>query len=894
MEEGKRLIEEELPIKDISNESGREKRQISSIHIWWARRPLQACRAAIYSALIQCPTDEKRREGYLKDLVELSGIERSNRRDIVEKAKKTILVANNGLAPKILDPFAGGGAIPLEAMRLGCEAYASDLNPIAYITELATLFYPQNAANRRGHREGVLNSSEGNSPFALVNDVNKWGHFVFEEARREIGDLYSSSAGSNPVGFIWARTVKCPNPNCGLEMPLIRQYWLARKSGKRVALKHCVDQEKRSVRFTIAQEAEIDFDPSEGTMKRGTVRCLFCGHTADPKYLRQEARAGNIGEKLLAVIADDPAAGKVYKEASKIDTVSFEKAKDKLPLLSARNLIPNELLPPIGTLGFRVNRYGVKVWRDLFNSRQLLANSTFALKISEVHKKLLAKYKDETYAKTVVTYLACVLDSMIEKNSKVCWWHNRNEQFAHTFRGKELPMTWDYAESNPFSGSSGSFESCLRSLLRSLIFCCEVESNPAQVKIGTATNLPYEDGYFDAVITDPPYYDQVPYADLSDFFYVWMKRVIGSMYPEAFSTPLAPKKPEIVQNPIRHGGMMPSKMFYEAEMTKAFREMRRVLKSNGICVIVFAHKGTAAWETLVSSLINSGLTVTASWPLHTEGKYRLRAQSSAALASSIFIICRKRLKEEDGYIDEVKYEVKRRVEKKLDEFWKEGIRGADFFISSIGPALEVFSKYKKVLRLSGEEVSVAEFLDEVREIVTDYSLKQILQRGQVGVIDEVTRFYVLYRWAYNNNEIHFDEARKMAQALGTESDQLINRVNLLQKKGEKVRLLDPKEREIKGLGQPKGGVLAPIVDVIHQACLLWEKGQKNVLQDFLSNSGYEDSEVIWNVAQTLSEILPEGNKEKQLIQGLLASKLSIIANPEIKGQTTLSSFKEES
>ncbi|RMF93026.1 MAG: DNA methylase, partial [Candidatus Schekmanbacteria bacterium] len=311
-------------------------------------------------------------------------------------------------------------------------------------------------------------------------------------------------------------------------------------------------------------------------------------------------------------------------------------------------------------------------------------------------------------------------------------------------------------------------------------------------------------------------------------------------------------------------------------MSESFKESYRVLKDNGIMVIIFAHKSTAAWETLINSLLNANLVVTASWPISTESATRIRAQKSAALASSITIVCRKRKSEEEGYFSEVKEELKKKIKAKLDQFWSQGIRGADFFISAIGPAVEVFGKYKRVMKLSGEEVSVAGLLDLVREIVTDYSLEKILHGRHMGKVDEQTRFYLLWRWAYDDNDVPYDDARKLAQALGTEADELLNKKDMLEKKGDKVNLMEPWQRKKNAhLGEPKGGIPAPMIDVIHKACLLWEKGNKQELSEFIENSGYADDDTIWNVAQAISEVLPDGNKEKQLIQGLLASKQSI-------------------
>jgi len=903
----KRLIEAFIPIKEISEESAREKSirhgHISTLHIWWARRPLIASRAAVFASLVKAPENEEENEELTKFLIELCKWENSNNKQIINKARKLILENNNGKPPKVLDCFAGGGSIPLEGLRLGCETYALDLNPVAYLILLCTLVYPQKYGKPVFDEKGFVKIQN-----KLAYDVEKWGKWVLEEAKKEIGKFYPNDPdGSVPVAYLWVRTVKCPNPSCGAEIPLIRQYWLCKKENKKVSLKPIVNQKERRVDFEIVEGKEIDFDPSQGTMKKGTATCLVCGNTADGKYIRKESQEGRMGQRMTTVVLTHPKkSGKTYRLATQKDIEVFEKAKKELEKYKGKkikvgkheiSLIPDEPLPPEGSLGispYWTNKKGEnRSWAELFNDRQLLSIITFLLKVREAKEKILEEEGDEEYAKAVVSYLSLLLSKMLDWISMLVNWQPHVQCPGHTFTRQALPMLWDYTESVPVTGSSGSWISLLKVLYDALL--SSIFDRPNQnIKIlqSSATSQPFQSNFFDAVITDPPYYDAVPYSDLSDFFYIWLKRSIGDLYPTQFGMLLTPKSSEIIQTSARHeGDKEKAKKWYEEQMTLAFKECKRVLKDNGIFVVVFAHKTTSAWETLVSSLLNSDLIVTSSWPLKTEMQTRLRARESAALASSIFIVCRKRLTEEEGYFNDIKEELEKKVKQKLEEFWKQGIRGADFFISAIGPAVEVFGRYKKVRKLSGEEVSVTEFLDLVRQIVTDYSLRKILHEGSLGEIDEITRFYILWRWAYNNNEILFDDARKLAQALGAEADQLIHKRDILLKKGDKVKLLGPKERaKDKELGEPKGGMPAPMIDVIHKACLLWEKGNRKDLSNFISNSGYEDNETIWNVAQALSEILPEGDKEKQLLQGLLASKSTAISE-RFKTQRTLMSFK---
>ncbi|MCD6320861.1 DUF1156 domain-containing protein [Candidatus Bipolaricaulota bacterium] len=381
---------------------------------------------------------------------------------------------------------------------------------------------------------------------------------------------------------------------------------------------------------------------------------------------------------------------------------------------------------------------------------------------------------------------------------------------------------------------------------------------------GSATRLPFPDDYFDAVITDPPYYDNVPYGDLSDFFYVWLKRTVGDLYPELFATPLTPKSEEMVADASKAGGMEQAKRRFEELLTQAFREIRRVLKSDGIAVIVFAHKTTSAWETVIQALLRAGLYLTASWPVHTEMRERLRAQESAALASSIYMVCRKRMRDEVGEFPKVREEIERNVREKLAQFWDEGIRGADFFMSAIGPAVEAFGKYARVEKLSGQEVTVPELLKYVHRVVSEFALERLL-KGKPGTVDNEGRFYLLWRSTYGRARVPFDEARKLAQSIGFEMERHWGRDGFVRKEKGYVRLLWAKERSREFLEREKAGNM---VDVVHKAALLWERNDRTGLQELLKGCGYPE-ESIRALAQAIADVLPEGDDERRLLQGLL-------------------------
>ncbi|MEM5855412.1 MAG: DNA methylase, partial [Candidatus Aenigmatarchaeota archaeon] len=340
---------------------------------------------------------------------------------------------------------------------------------------------------------------------------------------------------------------------------------------------------------------------------------------------------------------------------------------------------------------------------------------------------------------------------------------------------------------------------------------------------------------------------------------------------------------------VAYGGKKEGKKRFEELIFMAFKEIHRVLKPEGIAVIVFAYKSTEAWETIISSLLKSGLVLTASWPIHTEMKERLRARESAALASSIYMVCRKRSEEKVAYFNEIKEAIERRVKEKLEQFWEQGISGADFFVSAIGPAVEIFGQYSRVERLSGEEVSVKELLEYVRKIVSEFALQRVLKRANLGGVDVQTRFYLLWRWTFGNAKVHFDDAIKLSRSMGVELTELWGKGGLVKKEKEFVKVLNPKERA-QDQAFLKKTKFSSMIDVLHYVLILWEKGQKEKIKDILTETGYVKNEIFWQTAQALSEILTEGDKEKQLIQGFLYGKEEY--SRDIYKEKTLIEFME--
>jgi adenine-specific DNA methylase len=882
----KRLIEVDFPLKEVSEESLREKNirhgHISTLHIWWARRPLAASRATTFAALVPAPKDRDELRKQLEFVAELSKWENSLNKRLIENAKKQIRDFFGGVPPKVLDCFAGGGAIPFEASRLGCVTYALEYNPVAVVILKAMLQYPQKFSKEKTEVTEGLHSVS--NPFE--EDVKKYGNRIIEEARKEVGKFYPFDPdGSIPVGYIWARTVRCPNPSCSVEIPLLRQLWLAKK--KKIALKILVDKKNKKIDFKLVREKDIDFDPSEGTTRKATAMCPVCGTGIDDDMMKKEAKEGRMGQRLIAVVLHGK-KGKTYRIAKEADIEIFRKAADYFAdkMNRLRYLMPDEEIPfELANSSLRFRHYNNATWGSLFNARQKLTLVTFLEKIREIMQQ---ENIDDEYKKAIITYLSLIFDNVSTSCNTLCRWENTKELIADPFSRHALPMTWDYVECNPFSNSTGSWSSYLRYIAKVIRHCSEV--SPGNVAQGTASRLEYPDDFFDAIITDPPYYDNVNYAELSDFFYVWLKRIIGDIYPELFSTPLTPKSQEIVMNSVTwDGDTKKAKDFFENMITKSFKEIHRVLKPDGIAVIVFAYKSTEAWETIINSLIKSGLVLTASWPIKTEMKQRMRAKESAALASSVYMICRKSSRKDVTYFNEIKEKIENRIKEKLAQFWEQGISGADFFVSAIGPAVEVFGRYSRVEKLSGEEVSVQELLEYVRKIVSEFALERVLKRADLGGVDAETRFYLLWRWTFGNAKVHFDDAIKLSRPMGVELTQLWDGGSLVKKEKEFVRVLTPHERA-KDPAFLKKTKLTSMIDVLHYVSALWERGEREKIKEVLNETGYAGNEVFWQTAQAISEILPQGDKEKQLLQGFLYGKEVYVK--EARGKTSLLDYME--
>ncbi|HOL04926.1 MAG TPA: DUF1156 domain-containing protein [Syntrophorhabdaceae bacterium] len=940
----RRLIEDYLPIQAISAEASWEKSvrkgHISTIHLWWARRPLVACRAAVYGAMVPAsqfvpengPDNKKQSLGranaakFIERLCKYPGnpavIKEAQRHILEAHAKRlteetgkpvTIEDIEEGRAPrpKVLDMFAGGGAIPLEALRLGCEAYALDLNPVAHIIELCTLVYPQKYGKPDPNAHGMTGpkNAKGETTWGgLANEVRYWGEWVLKKVKAEIGDLYplipdpeykgnrpavqaemwqSSDKESIPPGYLvpvaylWTRTVRCKNPTCGATVPLVRQTWLCKKKDRYVALRMIAPKGEKQVRFEVVEsrtEKGLGFDPA-GFSKGGNATCPFCGTVADSDYVKAEGRAKRMGQQMMALVCTRPGRqGKVYLSVEQALEATGGKSvippEDEIQkrieelYRKTRLTVLNE--PLVEKLTDQLPNYGMKTMAELFTPRQMLCLLTFAAAVREAHEAMRSAGLDAERAKAVATYLATVASKIAMYSNTLCVWNVGKQHPVHCFGRQALPMTWDFPEVNLSSPFGNTFEA-LKGTVSGIgsILDCALD---ATVTRGSATALPWPDASFDAVITDPPYYDNIQYAALSDFFYVWLKRTIGHLYSEHFSADVSPKKSEAVASPWRHKSKADAKFAYEQMMAQAFAEANRVLKPGGQMTVVYAHKTTLGWSTLVDALRRAGFTVTEAWPLDTEG-YRLVALNTAALASSIFLVARKREGGLTGsYEDEVRSELDKIVRERVDSLWKMGITGADLVIAAVGAGLRAFTRFSCVEYANGEEVPAEKFLAEVEGVVLETLLEKIfgVTGSGVAAVDGPSRFYVLWRYAYKAAEMDAGEAIVFTYGQNVELDGQNGLSSgsraLVEKKKGKYRLCDFAERgDDEKLGMPKDdGKSAPLIDILHR--ILWlVENEPRKLNDFLDKAR-PDRERLRLVAQALAGTALEGAQASGLSQ----------------------------
>jgi putative DNA methylase len=820
--ECKRLIEVDFPLAKVSYFAAKEKSirhgHPSTLHLWWARRPLASCRAVLLGLLLPDPEDPHCPPEFIDKAYELLGEVPGAAKDFSQGLRKALLnfigeFANWDLSgddlwlstarglvraahpeetPLVVDPFAGGGSIPLEALRLGCEAFASDLNPVAcLILKVLLEDIPRHGAK-------------------LAQELREVGTRIKEEAERELAEFYpldppdpATGVRPRPIAYLWARTVKCEAPHCGAEIPLMRSFWLCKKAGKKVALRPLVERPEGrppQVNFEIFIPKQ-DREVSAGTVFRAKAKCLACGAVLPPERVRaqlaaqqggadvifddQGRRAG--GARLLAVVTvREDIQGRHYRLPTEADYLAVWRAQQRLRGIledwergGRQGLcpVPNEPTPAGGGSGagraFSVQKYGMLQWGDLFTARQKVAILIFTKKIRHLRSSELN---------------AIAVSRFIDDYSSLCRWMLR-ETPAPTFTRQALPILWDFCETWPFDEVSWSLPGSFTWVEKAVESVVNRNSEQGQVLIADACNHPLPNESALCFFTDPPYYDAVPYADLSDFFFVWLKRMLlkNNLMCDPFDEKniLTPKSLEIVQDEVKEFDHLPKGLkFFEERMAFAFKEGRRILRDDGVGCIVFAHKSTEGWEALLSGIILAGWEITASWPIHTERAQRPRAQESAALATSIHLVCRPRSPEAGvGDWAEVKAEMEERVRAWMERLQKEGIRGADALFACIGPAMEVYSRFDRVETPAGHPVPLGGdpealephrrgFLAYVFEAVSREALGQVLGTADTEGFEEDARLTALFLWTLQVTRINSDNNRQKAEGEIEEDEDL--------------------------------------------------------------------------------------------------------------------------
>jgi putative DNA methylase len=1032
---GKRLIEVAFPLKQASIDSVHEKNvrhgHISTLHIWPARRPLAACRAALIATLLPDPGNKEERDAILKRLggtlsptvkkkkmpngrvEEIAALEteggilhwgRESGPDL-DWFRTEIRKAYGGRAPKVLDPFAGGGAIPLEAMRLGCEVTAVDINPVAWFILKCTLEYPQKLAGQRrrlpdfaladtdfmaaylkakglrpadiaqyvgcigrttpdrhqGELFARLHLTDDDLEADLSWHVRAWGRWVLKRARKDLARFYPTyaeycrlkpyarieldtgeplklvpvnedgdpqidllNAGfdrtvlaseANPrwiakptVAYLWARTVKCKA--CRATMPLLKTRWLAKKDEKRVVLTMTPNADRTGVVFGIdsnakvvggnaAQKREYDKRLGAGTMSRAGAACPCCGTIMTMEDVRVEGRVGRLGAVLTSVVVDAP-DGKEFRlptadeiEVTQIAAKDLSDAFHQVPFG-----LPTEPTPKGGSgasRAFSVDGYGLNEWHKVYLPRQLIAIARLiGWTRSARVEQLLSSYSAD-WQEAISAYLGIGVDRIADRCSSICRPDPTPTQsgIINTFSRFALPMTWDFAEGAPLQSGSGGYLYSLEWAAR-YIEHSSWASEPVNVVCGSATSA--GSALYDVIVTDPPYYDAIPYSDLMDFFYVWLRRTVTGLSPDfdtAFSESLAPKwdhetnDGELIDDSSRFAGdKAASKRNYEEGMARAFRACHASLAPSGRLVIVFAHKHPDAWETLVGAIIKAGFVVDGSWPIQTEMGNRTRAISSAALSSSVWLVCRKRdPMTKAGWDAQVIKDMQSNITTQLRRFWDDGIRGPDFVWAATGPALEAYSRYPAVKKASepGALMGVDEFLRQVRRIVVDFVVGRVLTRGQDGQavgdhpLDDLTTYYLLHRNDFGMKDApagpcilymvscnlaerdlldQYEILAKGGQAevddeVGTEGD---DDTDASAGSGGKFKLKPWSSRKHRSLGlEVASGRSIPLIDQVHKLMQLWVAGDTVKVNDYLDQRGLRHSHVFAQLIQALIE-----------------------------------------
>ena len=828
----RKLIEVDLPLDDINYESVREKSirhgHPSTLHLWWARRPLAACRAVIFASMVDDPVDcsdefptekaqraeRERLHDIIRELVKWENTDESKtasrerlaeaRYEIARSVARTrgetaptdpaeVLRYLNDKVRPVYDPFAGGGSIPLEAQRLGLRAVASDLNPVAVLInkaliELPPKFSGQPPVNPDADRMGMTvgKGKKRRVPWrgaaGLADDIRYYGRWMREEAFKRIGHLYPQvklpdGSDATVIAWLWARTVPCPNPACGVDMPLLKTFQLSKKRSNEHWTRPVIDHEAKVISFIVQNHS--DSVPADGTVNRNGAICLACSGAVKLPYVREQARAGNMGEVMTAIVAEGDRKRLFLSPTEE----HIKVAQEAIPAWRPSGSLPER------ALSIRAQIYGLTEWHKLFTERQLTALTTFSDLLGEVRSLILEHGASEEYADAVCTYLALAVGRISESGCSFARWHTSRDLVTGVFGRQGIGMVWDFAEGNRFCSSSGNWTGQIEWIAKA------VDHLPADVNDGEAhqadasTTIHAQDG--PVIVTDPPYYDNIHYADSSDFFYVWLRPLLRNIYPDLFAGILTPKNEEMVANRFRFENYSQQ---FEDQLSKTLRLIRERCSAEFPSSIFYAYKqqeeeragrASTGWETMLSAVVSAGFQIIGTWPMRTEMGNRSNAMNTNALASSVVLVCRPRSKDAPiatrrQFFDALEKE----LPEALDQLTREGhIAPTDLAQAAISPGMQIYSRYARVETISGEPVPVREALAAINRAIADYDERQ------EGDLDAESRFCLDWLKQHDYGEGQYGEAETLARAKNVAISKLQNLDGLLTAEGGRVKLL---------------------------------------------------------------------------------------------------------
>lgn len=991
MSEPKKLIEVVMPIKEISAESVRDKSirhgHISTLHLWWARRPLPVSRAVVFASLVPDPLDPLCPKPF-QDAVEILLGEKTNIGDpykpyldipwtsvidpmednlrnriqmfigkfteemqqhllnqkpkpesknqlsdyclikwesknnpaIIEKAQQLIWVAHNSSSgsnklsaneliedfvkhindikskekklysiinrhtltteiknaeielqtaietflnkmPKTLDPFAGGGAIPLEAARLGCRSFGNDINPVAHIIQIASLTYPQKFGkkliitkkefikkygadyfNKKFNELNLFNNDNIEIENILSFDVKYYADVLLEKTKNDIEGCYQKiPSGDYPLAYYWVRVAQCSNPTCNTKVPLLKGFYLVDKPNKKIYLQPLIEGNKISFKIAYGQ---CELEP---WVKRNSLKCPCCNNITDEKDIKKQFIDKKIEETILCYISQN----REY-------IISNENVANKYSFDS--NLVPNEILPQDTSIT-NTTLFGYKSWGNLFNDRQKLYLTTLVKNFKDVYSNTNDEYK-----KAIATYIGILIDRIVVTNTSFGVWHTSRETVERPMSRQALFMVFDYPEVYPFSNQSGG---CFNQIDWIIKYIESESSNSFYTICNNATSgdkNQFENKFLNAVITDPPYYDAIAYADISDFFYVWLKKTLGDIYPINFATPQTPKTDECTALKHHHeGSVKNAKNHFENKLLQIFDALE--YQTADLVSIMFAHQSTEAWTTLCNSILGARMNITGSWATDTELTSALKKNISA-LSSSVTVSCKPSQKSGIGNYRDVKKAIEFTVSKEVEKLYRLGFRGSDLLTACFGQAVSEFGKYEKVEKADGSEVTVAELLEMARESAFNSLLK-----GFSG--DDFTKFYIGWLQLNSLVDTAFDDAAKFTKVGLSIDVQDLFKEHILIKNGNMQHLGSYKERinENNKLGEGRNN---SIIDQTHKLMHLYNSPNRNNLLKYIDTNSFEAESPVWRVLTSLAELLPKDIEDYKLAIGLLTNKDQLI------------------